>query len=367
VTEDFKYLLCLAQIPNIGPINAKKLIKIFGSAKATLEAKKKHLLEIEGFGEFRANALLHHKNYDIAEQEIAFAEKNDIDIISIQDKRYPQKLAEAVDAPLVLFYRGNADLNNQKVLSIIGRRQASAYGEKIVQQLMQDLKGQNILILSGLAHGIDSHAHKYAVENELPTIGVLAHGLDRIYPSQNRNLAKRMLDNGGLLTEFFSGTNPDKENFPVRNRIVAGMADATIVVETDITGGSMITANLANGYNREVLAFPGDIYTKNSAGCNFLIKSLKASLITSAADILEILGWEKSTAKKPRQSALFIELEPNERAIYDYLQNKDEAADVDELLLKLSISPSQIAAGTLGLEIKGLLKSLPGKSYCLMN
>jgi DNA processing protein len=214
-----------------------------------------------------------------------------------------------------------------------------------------------------LAVGIDIIAHKAAIQQKLPTIGVLAHGLDRIYPTNHRGTAKEMVLNGGLLTEYISGTNPDKQNFPMRNRIVAGLADATIVIETDVKGGSMITANLANGYNREVLAYPGSIYSNASSGCHHLIKTLKANIITDANDIVELLNWDTTTKKvKPTQRELFIELSDDEKVIYKLLSTHEQLS-IDEITFGSKLNPSQIAAAILGLEMQNIIAMLPGKIY----
>jgi DNA processing protein len=267
------------------------------------------LSSVEGVGPIRSKAFKDKNVLKKAEEMLIQHDKEGIEILFYKHASFPKRLVQCEDAPIILYYKGTANLNAQKMLAIIGTRKNTEYGRKITEDLLEKLKEHQPLIISGLAVGIDIIAHKAAIQQKLPTIGVLAHGLDRIYPTNHRGTAKEMVLNGGLLTEYISGTNPDKQNFPMRNRIVAGLADATIVIETDIKGGSMITANLANGYNREVLAYPGSIYSNASSGCHHLIKTLKANIITDANDIVELLNWDTTTKKvKPTQRELFIEL-----------------------------------------------------------
>jgi DNA processing protein len=266
-----------------------------------------------------------------------------------------------------LFYKGSANLNASKIISIIGTRSHTDYSKKMTDKLVEELSVQNILIVSGMAYGVDAIAHKAAVKNNLPTVGVLGHGLDQIYPPDHSNLAKDMLKNGGgLLTEFRSQTNPDKHNFPTRNRIVAGMSDATIVIESGIKGGSMVTAELANGYNKDVFAFPGKVTDSKSAGCNYLIKSNKAMLLTDAQQLIEIMGWEEKKQKTNSkcQREIFIELSNNEKIIVDLL-NEKETVHIDEINLRSGLSSSAIAAAILNLELQNVVNGLPGKVYKL--
>jgi len=271
------------------------------------------------------------------------------------------------DSPTLLFYKGSADLNATKIISIVGTRTHTDYSKKITEKVIEELSSQNILIVSGMAYGVDAIAHKAAVKNNLPTVGVLAHGLDQIYPPDHSNLAKDMVKNGGgLLTEFRSQTKPDKHNFPTRNRIVAGMSDATIVVESGIKGGSMVTAELANGYNKDVFAFPGKVTDNKSAGCNYLIKSNKAMLLTDAQQLIEIMGWEEKSQKSKgkSQKEIFIELSKDEKIIVDILNEKGPV-QIDELNLRSGLSSSAIAAAILNLELQNVVYGLPGKIYKL--
>src|SRR6188508_3275083 len=312
MNSELLYQLALTEIPNIGCVHAKILAQQFGSAENIFKAKQHFLEKIEGIGEIRARAIKAFNNFSNAEEEIKFIEKYKIKPLFLTDKDYPQRLLNCYDSPTLLFYKGHADLNASKVVAIIGTRNHTEYGKQQTEKLVKDLSSQDILVVSGMAFGIDAIAHKTAYKNNLATVGVLGHGLDQIYPSDHTNLAKDMLrQNGGLLTEFRSNTKPDKHNFPTRNRIVAGMSDATVVIETGEKGGSMITAELANGYNKDVFAFPGKVTDNKSAGCNYLIKTNKAMLLTDAQELIEIMGWEektKSEKEKKRQRELFIEL-----------------------------------------------------------
>ena len=363
MSAELKYQIALTLVPNIGDIHAKALINYFGDAEAVFSARKKNLEALEGIGIIRANSIKNFNDFQKAEEEIAFIKKYKIATLFITDKNYPQRLLNCYDSPTLLYYKGNADLNSSKIIAIVGTRNNSEYGKSICEKLIEQLAGEDIIIISGLAFGIDSIAHKTAVKNEMKTIGVLAHGLDMVYPSQNGGLAKQMIKNGGLLTEFRSLTKPDRQNFPSRNRIVAGISDAIIVVETGIKGGSLITAELGNGYNKDVFAFPGRINDGKSEGCNFLIKNNKAALFTCANDILENMGWQKEkqiSAKKQRE--LFIELTPDEKTVINILQQQEQV-NIDELFLKSKLTSSAVAAALLMLEMQGVVTSLPGKIY----
>jgi DNA processing protein len=364
--RELLYQIALTLIPNIGDVNAKALINHFGSAEAIFNAPKKVLDEIDGIGSIRAASIRNFKDFSRAEEEIAFIKKYQITPLFITDKNYPVRLLNCYDSPPMLYYKGNADLNASKIVAIVGTRNHHDYGKKICEKLVEELMNEEIIIVSGLAFGIDTIAHKASLKNNLQTIGVLAHGLDRIYPPQNTSLAKEMISSGGLLTEFRSNTNPDKQNFPGRNRIVAGIADATIVIESGIKGGSLITAELANGYNKDVFAFPGRVDDLKSEGCHYLIKNNKAALITSANDLLESMGWKKSKKISPKkQRELFIELTVEEKVIVDILQIADQI-QIDELYFKSKLSSSAVAQALLMLEMQGIVSSLPGKIYKLI-
>lgn len=362
-TKELLYQLALPEVPQIGPVQARLLMEHFECAEAVFKAKKSTLEKIEGIGEIRAAAIKSFHHFNIFEKEISFIEKYKIRVLFIKDKAYPQKLLNCYDPPTILYYKGEADLNNRKNIAIIGTRNHTDYGKQLIQQLIHDLQPYDPLIISGLAAGIDALAHKKCLHLQIPTVGVLGHGLDTIYPNHHKNLAKEMLlQHGGLLTEFKKGTLPDKHNFPTRNRIVAGMSDAVVVIETASKGGSMITARLAFEYNRDLFAFPGKTTDARSEGCNRLIQEQKAQLIFSAKDIIEIMGWDRKPTNVNIQRKIFEELAPNENMIVDTLHTSGEL-HVDQLQMITKLSGSTLAANLLQLELKGIIKQSPGKIF----
>ena len=366
-SEDLLYQLSLTLIPNIGPVQAKILLQ-HCNAEEIFHAKKSYLENIEGIGPVRAASIAAYKDFSKAEEEIKFIEKYKIKTLFLTDKDYPQRLLNCYDSPTLLYYKGEADLNASKIIAIIGTRSHTDYAKQVTEKLVKDLTAQNVTIISGLAFGVDAIAHKSAIKNNLPTIGVLGHGLDQIYPSEHAGLAKDIVKHqGGLLTEFRSKTKPDKHNFPTRNRIVAGMSDATIVIETGIKGGSMITAELANSYNKDVFAIPGKVTDTKSTGCNYLIKNNKAMLLTDATELIQVMSWEdnaKSRKEKRSQRELFIELTADEKIIIAILNEKETVA-IDEINIKSGLSSSAVAAAILNLELQNVMVSLPGKLYRL--
>ena len=362
--SDLLYQIALTLVPNIGDVRAKALIETFGDAESIFKTPKKHLEAIDGIGTIAANSIKDFTDFKICEDEITFIEKNKIIPLFIADEQYPQRLLNCYDSPTLLYYKGNGDLNTTKIVSVVGTRNNSDYGKTVCENLMQDLSDQNVLVISGLAFGIDSIAHKAALKNKLKTVGVVAHGLDKIYPAQNKSLAKEMLSQGGLLTDFMSGTNPDRQNFPRRNRIVAGICDALVVIESSKKGGSLITAELANSYNKDVFAIPGRVNDLRSEGCNYLIKNNKSLLITSADDLLHIMNWKDEPKKVKKQRELFIELTPEEKIITDILSQQD-SIQIDQLYFKSGLSSSAVANALLMLEMQGVVSMLPGKVFKL--
>lgn len=357
------YQLALTHVPNVGCVIAKILVEHFGSATEIFKAKESTLSRVEGIGEVRAKSIKTFKEFQQFEEELAFIEKYKIKMLFLNDDAYPKRLLQCYDSPTLLFYKGNADLNASKIISIIGTRQNTDYGKTFTEKLVADLASENITIISGMAFGIDTIAHKAALKNNLPTVGVLAHGLDTIYPYENKSLAKQMTtDGGGLLTEFTSGNKPDKHNFPTRNRIVAGISDCTIVVETDLKGGSMITAELACNYNRDVFAVPGKLTDMKSRGCNRLITQNKAALLCGGKELLGMMNWMPVPQKKKLQRQLFIEMSAEEKIVYDLLNANDQMA-VDELYFKTGLNSSTVAGALLSLELQNVIQSLPGKIY----
>lgn len=366
MVNDLLYQIALTLIPNIGPVQAKILLQHLNPDEI-FKTKISALEKIEGIGSVRAASIKEFNDFSKAEDEILFIEKYNIRPLFISDKNYPQRLLNCYDSPTLLYYKGEADLNASKIIAVIGTRNHTEYGKQVTEKLVRDLATENVIIVSGLAFGIDAIAHKTAIKNNLPTVGILAHGLDQIYPSEHSGLAKDMIrHSGALLTEFRNKTKPDKHNFPTRNRIVAGMSDATIVIETGIKGGSMITAELANGYNKDVFALPGRTSDIKSAGCNYLIKNNKAILLTDAKELVEIMGWEERNKKSgiKRQKEIFIELSKDEKIIVGILKEK-ESISIDEINLKSGLSSSAVAAAILNLELQNAVLSLPGKLYQL--
>lgn len=357
--------IALTLINGVGTLIAKKLLYHFGNEEEVFKASQKELLQVEGIGKKTAEAIVGTNALAQAEQELAFIEKHQIEVLFHDNENYPKRLKNCYDSPLLLYYKGNADLNQSRIISIVGTRNATAYGKMLCKQLAEILKPYDVLIASGLAHGIDAAAHKESVLAEIPTVGVLGHGLDRIYPAVHRELAAKMLKNGGLLTEFLPGTKPDRENFPKRNRIIAGMADATIVVEASIKGGALITAEIANSYNRDVYAFPGRVTDEFSEGCNFLIKTNRAGLINNPQDLIYYLGWDEDKPKQKHvvQVQLPLDLTKDERVVAEMLRETSLA--VDELAIRTNIAQSKLAIILLTLEMKGVIVALPGKLYKL--
>lgn len=363
--ESLLYQISLTLIPNVGAVQAKALLERFGDAKSIFNASVKELAAVENVGEIRARHIKTFAGFREAEEEMKWIDSHGIEPLFITDERYPKRLLNCYDSPTLLYFQGSANLNTSRIVSIIGTRNSTEYSRQVIETLLNDIKEYNPLVVSGLAFGVDSLAHKAALQCGLTTIGVLGNGLHTIYPAQHKSLARDLQLNGGLLTEFPFQTKPDKHNFPKRNRIVAGIADATIVVETALRGGSMITAELANNYNRDVFALPGKITDSKSAGCNYLIKSNKAILLTDGAQLAEELGWQTVQQKKKLQRQLFVEVTEDEQKIIDGLKEKD-TVHIDELYLQSGLSSSAVAAAILNLELQNLIISLPGKMYRLV-
>lgn len=360
------YQVALTMVPHIGPVYGRLLLETL-SPEEIFTAKKSQLEKIAGLGSMRANCIKRFANFDRAERELMYIQDHHIQPLFIQEAAYPQRLLNCYDAPLLLYYKGTASLNEKRIIAIVGSRSHSEYGRQCCEELVEGLEGSGVLVVSGLAYGIDGLAHKAALRRQLNTVGVLGHGLDRLYPGEHGSLAREMVLQGGLLSEFMTGTLPDRHHFPGRNRIVAGIADAVIVVETDIKGGSMITAELANGYYKDVFAFPGRVSDPKSQGCNYLIKSNKACLLTNAQQLLETLGWATAPTKPARKLTreLFITLTPEEALILEVLKQQ-EAADIDEIHLKTALSSSSVAVAILNLEMQNVIQSLPGKMYKIL-
>jgi DNA processing protein len=355
--------LALLRVEGVGDIMAKKLISHCGSAEEVLKAKKSRITSIDGVGEIAWQNLQNKDVYKQAEAEMKFIEQEGIKASYFMDADYPEKLKHCIDGPAILFSSGNINLEGRKIISIVGTRQITSYGTDFCKKLIEDLAPLNPVIISGFAYGVDITAHQAALDNNLQTIGVLAHGLNQIYPKVHKKYMAKMEENGGFMTEFWSTSNPDRENFLKRNRIIAGMAEATVVIESADKGGSLATANLANDYNRDVFAVPGRVTDKYSQGCNNLIKSQRANLLTSAADLIYMLNWELEEKKhKPVQKQLFVSLEGDEQKVYDYLQkNGKELMDV--IALECELPVYKISSLLLNMELKGVIRPLPGKLF----
>jgi DNA processing protein len=366
MNEQLRYHIAITELQGIGDITAKKLIAYCGSAEQVFNEKKSVLEKIPSIGSVYANSINQTKTeaLAIADEEIKFIEKNNIKPLFYLEENYPKRLIHCEDGPVLIYTKGSIDFNNTKVVSIVGTRKATDYGKDFCNKIVEELAPHNPLIISGLAYGIDLYSHKAAINNKLQTAAVLAHGLDRIYPAVHSSVAQQMLENGGLISDYRSGTNPDRENFPKRNRIVAGLSDLTIVIESSKKGGSLITAYIANDYNRDVFALPGRLNDSQSEGCNNLIKSHKAALIQSVKDIEYIMGWEAETKAKQQQTKLFVNLTPEQKVVTGILSQNEKVA-IDDLSLQAKLPMSKTASLLLELEFSGVVKSLPGKLYKL--
>ena len=360
--QDLFYLLALLKVEGVGDIMAKKLLAHCGNAEAVFKTKTNQIAAIDGVGSVLLNNLKDKSVFEKANRELEFINANDIKISFFQDENYPERLKHCFDSPVLIFSAGNINLKNKKIISVVGTRQITSYGTEFCKKLIEDLAPLDPVIVSGFAYGVDIVAHQLAMDYNLQTIGVLAHGLNQIYPKTHKKYVAAMEQNGGFITEFWSTANPDKENFVRRNRIVAGMTEATIVIESADRGGSLITANLANDYNRDVFAVPGRVTDKYSQGCNDLIKTQKANVLTSAADLIYILNWNIENKGKTVQKQLFVELEADEQKVYDFLlKNGKELLDMIALQCDLPIY--KISGLLLNMELKGVIRPLPGKLF----
>jgi DNA processing protein len=358
--------LALHFIPGIGDYLIRQLVSYCGSAEQVFKTPKGKLLKIPGVGEVTAEAIRQGKPFPQAEKEVKFAETENVQLIFFTDKNYPSRLRHVSDAPSLLYTKGKIDFENPKTVGIVGTRQATSYGRERVEELVQNLVSHEALVVSGLAYGIDIHAHKHAVKNNLPTIGVMGSGMDVIYPSTHKEIAKKMMENGGLVTEFSFGTPPDAHNFPARNRIVAGLCDAVIIVEAAEKGGALITADIANSYNKDVFAYPGNVGQSHSEGCNSLIKRNKANLITSVKDLEYIMNWDEMITPAKKEVFSLDHYEPKEQVVLKTLIENNKQLMIDELSWRTNIPVSQLASILLGLEFNGIIASLPGKVYKLI-
>ncbi len=364
--SDLLYQIALTKISGVGPKTARQLVAYSGGVKSLFESSRKQLLKINGIGKSIVDSILDKDIFIKAEQELIFIEENNIQTYFYLDKEYPRRLIHFQDSPLLLYAKGNMDLNPYRTVGIVGTRKPSEWGKAICEEIVEGLKDYGVSIVSGLAYGIDVTSHKASLKHNIPTIGCLGHGLHMIYPARHRSVAKDMMDDGGLLTEFDSTQKPDAPHFPMRNRVIAGLSDALIVVESARKGGSMITAEIANTYNKDVFAVPGRVRDANAQGCNALIKQNKAHLLESAADVAYIMGWQKEEESKGSiQKQMFLEFNDKEQGVVDILRSKDSEA-IDALSYQTGFSQSELSTLLLELEFKGAIKSLPGKRYMLV-
>jgi DNA processing protein len=361
--NDLLYTLALQRVAKIGDITAKKLITHCGSAEAVIKEKKQNLLKIDGIGHVILSDLSESNNLKEAEKEISFIKDNGIEHLYFLENNYPEKLKHCIDGPVLLFQTGNINLKQQRIISIVGARKITTQGIAFCEKLIETLAVYNPVIVSGFAYGTDITAHKSAIKHKLQTIGCLAHGLNQIYPKVHKRYMLDVEKKGGFLTEFSSTDKFDKSNFLKRNRIIAGLSEATIVIESAEKGGSLVTADIANSYNRDVFAVPGRTTDSQSVGCNNLIKHQKAMMLSNPLDVPYILNWELDDATKPIiQKQLFVELNDNEKVIYNYLKDQDKQL-LDVIAISCSMPIFKVASILLTMELKGVIRPLPGKLF----
>lgn len=362
-TNQLRYTLALQRVNNLGDTSAKKLIQIVGSAEGIFKEKRSNLLKIDGIGSFKIKGLDDASLLDQADEELRFISDNNISISYFQDKTYPEKLKHCVDGPLLFFHSGNIDIQRKTLISVVGTRNITSYGRAQCEKLIADLAPFDPVIISGFAYGVDITAHQAAVQHKLQTIACLAHGLNQIYPKVHKKYVSQMEAHGGFISEFWSDDPFDRTNFLKRNRIIAGISEATIVIESAAKGGSLVTADIANSYNRDVFAMPGRVTDSQSEGCNNLIKTQQAHLLSSAADLIYLLGWNLKDQKvKALQTQLFIALSEEEKPIYEFLRTTEKEV-LDNIALHCKIPTHKAATLLLGMELKGAIRPLPGKLF----
>lgn len=361
--KELLYKIALTKVKGVGEKGIKNLIAYTGSPEAVFKETKRNLLKIPGFGANNVKMLKSSDALKLAEDEIKFISKNGIETFFYLDDNYPLLLKECVDSPVMLYHKGNTDFCNKLLISIVGTRKVTRYGSEKCKQFISDLKIYNPVIVSGLAYGVDVISHKEALESGLNTLAVVAHGLDMIYPQRHRSVASGIVKNGGIITEYGFGTELHPSNFVQRNRIIAGISVATIVIESGVKGGALITADLANSYNRDVFALPGRISDKRSMGCNRLIKTNRAALIESVDDLVYILGLDANKSDSQKQLRLFPEFTTDEQSVVDLLAK--DIGTFDTILKNTDFSSGRLAAILLELEFKGAVNCLPGKVYKL--
>lgn len=364
MTEDqLINILALQNVPKIGSTIAKKLIAHCGSAEAVFKEKKSNILKIDGIGTVTIEGLFDSIHFEKAKKELKFIRENNIDYSYFLDSNYPERLKHCIDSPLILFQSGNIKLENKRLISIVGARKITTSGIAFCEKLVEELAVYDPVIVSGFAYGTDITAHKAAIKHNLQTVACLAHGLNQIYPKVHKKYMVDVEKHGGFFTDFWSTDNFDRNNFLKRNRIIAGLSEATIVIESAEKGGSLVTADIANSYNRDVFAVPGRTTDSQSVGCNNLIKTSQAHLLSNPLDVPYLLGWELEEKQKPTvQKQLFVELEPDEKIIYNYLKENDKQI-LDVIALNCNMPTYKLAGLLLNMELKGVVRPLPGKLF----
>lgn len=361
--NDLLSVLALQHVANVGDITSKKLISICGSAEAVFKEKKQRLQKIEGIGSRIINDLFQPIHQVVAEKELQFIKNNNIKCLYFEDQVYPEKLRHCIDGPVLLFESGRINLNQKHIISIVGTRKITTNGKAFCEKLVEHLTPYNPIIVSGFAYGTDITAHKAAIKNDLQTIGCLAHGLNQIYPKAHKKYMNDIEQNGGFFTDFWSSDTFDKNNFLKRNRIIAGLSEATIVIESAERGGSLVTADIANSYNRDVFAVPGRVTDSQSIGCNNLIKYQRAHLLSNPLDVPYILNWQlEDKATSTIQKQLFVELDDEEKVIYKFLKENDKQ-QLDTIALSCNMPIFKVASILLNMELKGVIRPLPGKLF----
>ena len=361
--EELWAVLTLQKAKGVGDVIAKKLIAHCGSAQNLFSEKKGNVAKINGVGNAKIQHLFDKKNKVLAEQELNHILKNNVSYCYYQDDNYPSKLKHCIDGPILLFSDGQINLNKQPIISIVGTRKMTLYGRDFIDTLMEEIAPYNPVIVSGFAYGVDITAQKAAIKNELQTIGVLAHGFDKIYPKSHKKYISEVNANGGFYTEFWHNDEPLREHFLQRNRIVAGMSDATVIIESAQKGGSLVTADIANSYSRDVFAVPGKTTDLLSRGCNDLIRRNKAGILTSPRDLIDAMNWElKQESAKSIQPQLFLDLPEEEQLIYDFLL-KNNKQHLDSVALECGLPVYKLATLLFNMEMKGIMRPLPGKLF----
>ena len=361
--EELVFYIATSMLQEVGPIKAKHLISYLGSPEAIFKSKASTLEKIPNIGSTIAKAIVKDHVLEAAEKEMEYILKNDISVLTYVDETFPYRLKNCEDAPLLFYYKGDVDFNAQKIISIVGTRNATEYGKQCCKNLISEIKSHNPIIVSGLAFGIDACAHREALSAGLTTIAVLGTQLAKVSPTSHVELAKNITKQGCVMSEYHSQTIFDSKLFVRRNRIIAALSDATIVVESKTKGGALITADFANQYNRDVCAFPGNAGNKFSQGCNELIKKNKAALIENGHDLEELLNWDIETKiQKKSQRELFVDISDEEKKVVDYLTENPDSS-IDKIAIECEIPMSKLSAQLLNMEFKGLIRCMPGKLF----